>query len=368
MTSSFKYIIKKEFISLTRDRVGLIAILVIPMLSLLLFNQVISTDMDHINVMAVVQKPSERANQFLQPLRENQIFAYKGTTTSIEEGMRLFKNNKVHALVVLGENFDQQVDAPMPVTTKGGETPAVQIITDNSNTVIGTTANYYIQSAINPQRMDNISLKMLYNPGLYSTYQFGVGVFALFLIIQSVLACSSAMVKEKERHSIDAIIMSPVSTLELMLGKLITNLILNCVVAAIALALTHYVIGLPINGSLTVFAVLSLICVLTTMLLGTFISLSSATEANAISTAITVVCLPLLYFSGIIFPTDSMPDWANAISNVIYAKWYIEASRKILLQGVDFTYVIKDACFMLANMFLFLMLCVYKLKDDRWLK
>lgn len=368
MKSPFLHILKKEFISFSRDRVGMIAILIVPMFALLLFNQVISTDMNNVNVMAVVQKPSERASQFLQPLRENSIFNFMGTLPSVEEGMRYFKQDRIHALVVLGENFDQQVDAPMAVTTKGGETPAVQIITDNSNTVIGTTASYYIQSALNPQHMDAISLKMLYNPGLYSYYQFGVGVFALFIIIQSVFACSSSMVKEKERHSIDAIIMSPVSTWQLLLGKLTTNFIINCIISAVALSFVHYGIGLPIRGSLTAVALITMICIVTTMLLASFISLSSATEANALSTSITVVCLPLMYFSGTVFPTDSLPEWAGVVSDFIYAKWYIEAARKLMLQGVDYTYIIKEVCFMLINMFVFLSLCIYKLKDDRWLK
>lgn len=368
MKSPFLNILKKEFISFSRDRVGMVAILIVPMFALMLFNQVISTDMDHVNVMAVMQKPSDRANQFLQPLRENSIFNFMGTLSSVEEGMRYFKQDKIHALVVIGDNFDQHVDAPMAVTTKGDEKPAVQIITDNANTVIGTTASFYIQSALNPQHMDVISLKMLYNPGLYSYFQFGVGVFALFIIIQSVFACSSAMVKEKERHSIDAIIMSPVSTWQLMLGKLVTNFIINCIVSAIALFLVHYIIGLPVRGSLFLFAFITMLCIIITMLLASFISLSSATEANALSTSITVVCLPLMYLSGTIFPTDSLPEWACTASNFIYAKWYIVAARKVMLQGVDFTFVVKEVIFMLINLFIFLTLCIYKLKDDRWLR
>lgn len=368
MKSPFLHILKKEFISFSRDRVGMVAVLIVPMLALLLFNQVISTDMDHINVMAVVEKPSDRANEFLNPLKENEYFNFMGTASSVEEGMTYFKRNEIHALIVVGENFDQQSDAPMSTTTKGGEKPAVQIITDNSNTVTGTTANYYIQSELNPQHMDAISLKMLYNPGLYSYYQFGIGVFALFVIIQCVFACSSGMVKEKERHSIDAIIMSPVSTWKLLLAKLTTSLIINSVITAVALTMIHYIIGLPLRGSLIVFALLTLICIITTMLLASFISLSSATEANALNTSITVVCLPLMYLSGVVFPTDSLPEWAATISDFIYAKWYIEAARKVLLQGVEYTYVIKEVVFMLINMSVFLLLCIYKLKDDRWLK
>lgn len=368
MKSSLIHIIKKELIAITRDRFGMVLTLILPIFFVYFFNKMVSTDMNHIDVMAVVQKPSERTNQFLRPLLENDNFVFKGTTTSTEEGMRKFKQSEIHALIVLGKDFDKQIDDPMSATTKGGGHASVQIITDNSNTIIGNTATYYIQSALNPQRMNNISMNMLYNPGLYSTFQFGIGLYAFALIYISITAGASGMVKEKERHSIDTIIMSPVSTWQMMLGKLLTSLIVNSLIAAILLAVSYYIVGIPIRGSTVLVAFLSLICIVTTLLLGTFISLSSNTEANALSMTITIVCLPILYFSGVFFPLDSMPDWAQFIGNCTYAKWFIEALRKILLQGVEGKYVIKELSFILLSMFVFLLLCVYRLKDEKWLK
>lgn len=367
MKSPLIQIIKKELIAFTSDRFGLVITLIMPIIFVYGFTQITSTDMNHIDVMAVVQKPSERANQFLRPLLENDIFVFKGTT-SIEDGMRKFRQGKIHALIVLSKDFDEQIDAPMSATKRGGETAAVQIITDNSNIIIGNTATSYIQSALNPQRMDNISMNMLYNPGLDSIFQFGIGIYVFALIYISITAGASGMVKEKERRSIDAIIMSPVSTWQLMLGKLLANLMINSIAGAMAFAVTHYLVGVPVRGSIVLVAFLSLICIVTTLLLGTFISLSSATEANALSMIITVVCLPVMYFSGVFFPVDSMPGWAQFVGNCIYPKWFIDALRKILLQGVEWRYVIKEMVFMLLSMFVFLMLCVYKLKDERWLK
>lgn len=368
MNPTLIHIIRKEFTSYAHNKVTLFTVMVIPMFALLLFNQVVSTDMNHISVMAVIEKPSDRANQFLEPIMQNDLFDFQGVVPTVEEGERYFKQNKIHALVVIDKDFDTTIDTPLSATTRGEHRTPVQIITDNSNTVIGSTANFYLQSALNPKHMDNISLRMLYNPGLYSAYQFGVNFLALFLILQSIIFCSTSMVKEKERHSIDAIIISPVSTWQLLLGKLITNLVLNCIVAVVSLTLMHYLVGVPIRGSLSVYALLTLICIITTMLLGAYISLSSATEANALNNAITVVCLPVLYFSGILFPTDSMPDWANSVSDLIYAKWYVKATQKVLLQGVDLTYVLNEIWYMLISMGLFLMLCIYKLKNDRWLR
>lgn len=367
MKSPLIHIIKKELIAFTSDRMGMMLTLILPLFFVYGFTQITSTDMNHIDVMAVVQKPSERANQFLRPLLENDFFVFKGTTT-IEDGIRKFRQGKIHALIVLGKDFDEQIDAPMSATTKGGEDAAVQIITDNSNIIIGNTATSYIQSALNPQRMDNISINMLYNSGLDSIFQFGIGIYVFALIYISITAGVSGMVKEKERHSIDAIIMSPVSTRQLLLGKLLTHLMINSISAVLAFAVTHFFVGVPVRGSIVLVAILSLICIATSLLLGTFISLSSNTEANALSMTITIVCLPILYFSGAFFPLDSMPDWAQFIGDCMYPKWFIEALHKILIQGVEWRYVIKEMCFMLFSMFLFLMLCIYKLKGERWLK
>ncbi len=368
MKSPLLYIVKKELTIMTRDRTSLVFMLILPVFFIYIFNKIVSTDMNHIDVMAVVQKPSERANQFLQPLRGNPVFRYKGTVTSVDEGISQFRRGKIHALVVLDKNFDKRADAPMSVTTQSENNAAVQIVTDNSNIVIGTAANYYIRSALNPQQSSSISMKMLYNPGLYCSYHFGVGFFALLLIYISITSAASGMVKERECHSIDAIIMSPVTTRKLTLGKMLTALMLNCLIAVLGLAVTYYLIDVPIRGSIILVAIISLFCIVTTILLGTFISLSSATESNALSTATMVVGLPIFYFSGLAIPPEGMPDWAQFVSKCLYARWVIDALRKVMLQGAEFPYIIKELSIVLTNMLVFLLLCIYKLKNDRWIK
>ena len=367
MKSPLLYVVKKELIIMTRNRTSLLFMLVLPVFFIYIFNKIISTDMNHIDVMAVVQKPSERANQFLQPLRENTVFRYKGTTTSVDKGMSQFRRGEIHALVVLDKDFDKRADA-LSVPTQSENNAVVQIMTDNSNMVIGTTANYYIRSALNPQQSSGISMKMLYNPGLYSSYQFGVGLFALLLIYLSIISAASGMVKERECHSIDAIIMSPVTTWKLALGKMLTSLMLTSLIAVLGLAVTYYLINVPIRGSVILVAIITLFCIVTTMLLGTFISLSSATESNALSTATMVVLLPIFYFSGLALPPEGMPDWAQFMSKCLYARWVVDALRKVMLQGVEFPYIIKELSIVLTNMLVFLLLCIYKLRNDRWIK
>lgn len=368
MKSPFLHIVKKELIIMTRNRTSLAFMLILPVLFIYIFNKIVSTDMNHIDVMAVVQKPSEYANQFLQPLRENPIFRYKGTITSVDEGMSQLRRGEVHALIVLGKDFDKRADALTSETLQQANNAVVQILTDNSNLIIGNTANYYIRSALTPQQSSGISTKMLYNPGLYSSYQLGVGLFALLLIYISITSAASGMVKERECNSIDAIIMSPVTTWKLALGKMCTSLMFNCIIAVLGLIITHYLINVPIRGSFILVVIISLLCIVTTLLLGTFISLSSATESNALSTATMVVVLPIFYFSGLAIPPEGMPDWAQFMSKCLYARWVIDALRKVMLQGAEFPYIIKELSIVLTNMLVFLLLCIYKLKNDRWIK
>ena len=333
-----------------RDLKGMLATLIVPVICVLLFNQVISTDINELRVEIVLENNSQENAERLQPLTGNPLFYITGTTSSLDEATAMMRRNEIHAIVVLGDR---------------GKT---QIITDNSNTIIGAAADAYLRSALLPQQSDNISIRMLYNPGLISMYQFGVGVFALFLIMQCVMFSASSMVKEKERHTIDTIIMSPVSVWKLMVCKLVAGLILNCIIGAIILAVTHYVIGLPVRGSLLVLALITVLFIIATMLLATYVSLSSSTEANALSTVITLVCIPILNFSGVIFPVECLPDWANWVSKFVYASWYVDAARKLLLQGTDYVYILKDAGILLVNTALFFSLCLYKIKDNRWLR
>lgn len=356
-------LIKKELLLIFRDKLAVVLLLIVPIIFLALIDQMLSTDLRQVKVAAVVPVQTEASTNYLKPLMYNNLFSFKGILSSVEEGMTMLRRNKIHALVILDHTFDKN----MTVGNPNGN-PSVQIITDNSNTVIGSSATYYITSALNQSTEEFISMQAMFNPGLLSVFYYGISIFALVLSLISTQRAAISMVGEKVRHSIDNVIMSSVSTKLLMLSKLLTYLIFYSFGAILCFFVVRYVLGVPFNGSLWLFAIITEIMIITSQFLGFFISLCSSTESNATSTTVSVVCLLLLSFSGLIFPTDGMPYWAQLIGNAFYTKWYIDAAHKIFLQGVGIAYVIKDILFMSVSLVVFMLLCFYKLNKGRWLR
>ena len=355
-------LIKKELLLIFRDKISAVMLVILPVITLTLTDQAFNTDLRSVKIAAVVPVRTEVATDYLKPLFYNDLFNFKGILSSVEEGMTMLKRNKIHALVVLDRDFDKSVKAD-----NGSANPSVHIITDNSNTVIGNSATYYITSALNQSTDEYFSMQAMFNPGLRSTFHFGIGIYALILVMIVTMRAATSMVGEKTRRSIDNVIMSSVSTKMLMLSKLLTYLLFYSLDAIICFLVVRYVLNVPFNGSLWLFAIITELLIITSLLLGFFISLCSATESNASSTATSVVNLVLLFFSGFIFPADSMPHWAQHIGDALYTKWYIDAAHKVYLQGAGIAYTARNILFMTASAMTLMLMCSYKLNKDRWL-
>ena len=356
-------LIKKELRLIFRDKISAVMLVIMPVITLALTDQALNTDLRTVKVAAVVPVRTEASMNYLKPLLYNELFDFKGILSSVEEGMTMLRRNKIHALVVLDRDFDRSM---MP--DNGDGNPSVQIITDNSNTVIGNSATYYITSALNQSDDDYFSTQAMFNPGLRSTFHFGLGIYALILVMIVTLRASTSMVGEKVRRSIDNVIMSSVSTKMLMLSKLLTYMLFYSIDAIICFLVVRYILKVPFNGSLILFAIITELLIITSLLLGFFISLCSATESNASSTTVSVVNLVLLFFSGFIFPADSMPQWAQHIGDALYTKWYIDAAQKVYLQGAGFAYIARNILFMSASGMALMLMCFYKLNKERWLR
>ncbi|MCQ2075318.1 MAG: ABC transporter permease [Bacteroidaceae bacterium] len=356
-------LIKKELRLMFRDKIAVVVQLILPVVTLALTDQALNTDLRQVKVAAVVPVQTESATNYLKPLLYNELFSFQGIISSVEEGMTMLRKSRIHALVVLDGDFDRN----MAVGNCDG-VPSVQIITDNSNTVVGNAATYYITSALDQSSGDYISMQAMFNPGFRSIYHYGISIFALALVLMITHRAAISMVGERTRHSIDNVIMSSVSTKMLMLSKLLTYLIFYSLDAVICFLAVRYILNVPFNGSLLLFAIITEMLIITSLFLGFFISLCSATESNASGTTVSVVCLLLMFFSGFIFPADSMPLWAQLIGDAFYTKWYIDAAHKVYLQGTGIDYIVKNLLFMSMSTVTFMLMCFYKLNKERWLR
>lgn len=359
-------IMRREFTHIIRDTGFFILAVIIPFFLITLFSFILSTDVRSIKVAAVVQSPSPLTESFLAPLRHNPVFVFKGEVSSVEEGERMMRSNGINAMVVLHPDFDRimslySTDSTLPMP--------VQIITDASNCVTGSAASLYLQSALEtePEKQDFASVRMLHNPRLQSAYFFCPGMIALAIVLLCVVYSSMAIAEEKEKGTIESLILSPIGTEEYIIGKLFPYLCLGMLAVCTGLLSSAFLVGVPINGSIVLILVITLLYVITSLMLGFIVSVFCHGRVDAFVLSTAVIMLPVLYFGGVEVPISNLPSWAQKISELIYVRWYADAMRKIMIGGVSAAHVLKETIMISLSTIVFLAGSLYLLKKDRWL-
>ena len=191
-------------------------------------------------------------------------------------------------------------------------------------------------SAIVPQ------VKLLYNPQMKSAYNFVPGVMGLILMLICAMMTSISIVREKETGTMEVLLVSPVKPLFIILAKAVPYFVLSFVNLITILLLSVYVLHVPVAGSLFWLIVVSLLFIFVSLALGLLISTVTRTQVAAMLVSGLMLMMPTMLLSGMIFPIESMPVILQGISTVIPARWYIQAVRKLMIEGVDISLVLTE--------------------------
>jgi ABC-2 type transport system permease protein len=183
---------------------------------------------------------------------------------------------------------------------------------------------------------------MLYNPELKSAYSFVPGVMALVLMLVCAMMTSIAIVKEKELGTMEIILVSPLKPFRIIIAKTIPYLAVSIFNIGCILLLSVYVLRVPINGSLALLLVESILFTITALATGILISNASSTQQSAMFTSLLSLFLPTLLFSGFLFPIESMPWPLQLISNIVPAKWFYTIVVSIMIKGLGFWAIWKE--------------------------
>ena len=345
-------IIHKEWRHIIRDKGTLFIVLIMPVVLSVSFSLILSTDVRTVDVVAVVPHHSEASRSLVSRFENNSVFRFKGYVNDLAEAEKMMRINKVNAAIILAPDYEQS--------------HSVQIATDASNCTMGSAAGIYIRAVIDDELSeegeDLISYRMLYNPRLISAYSFQPGIIALVILIVVMVLTSSSLVREKENGTIDSVTLSPVGISAFYLGKSIPYSILGLLVGCITLAVGIIVTGTPVRGSYLAIFLISALYIVTTMTLGVLVALLTSSQTNAFVISWGAISMPVIYFGGVVIPVDNLPEWGHIISDFIYVRWYVDALRKLLIQGVDIIYIVKDVMFMSISTLVFALVCYFKLK------
>ena len=347
MGSRLHGIIAKEFLQLWRDRLALTLMLFVPVAMLFIFGWAINTDVKHVPTAVVDLSGSVEARKLLEAFENSQYFDIRHRAANARELTRMIDDGSAKVGVVIPPDYAKElarrrarvqviVDASDPQVATSAMNAAAALGADRSLGILTETTGGAVLRKDAPPL--DVRVRAWYNPDLVSAIFIVPGLIGALLMQTTVSVMAIAIVRERERGTLEALVVSPIRRWELLLGKIIPNLVVAYGQMTMALIVAHYVFDVPIRGSLTLLYVLAAAFMLGTLGIGIFLSAVSRTVPQAMQLTF-LTFLPSIYLSGLLFPIEGMPVVAQYLSAVIPLTYFLRIVRGIVLKGVGFSYL-----------------------------
>lgn len=326
----FRAFCHKETLHILRDTKTLFFVVVIPAVLTLLFGFAISTDVNNIDVAVSAPHITPESRAYVTRLENNRYFTFLGLCTQ-NEAEGLLRSGKADAVVCFDHSGQDKI----------------HIMLDASNTNISAAASMYLQGLLQENRQTSVfETHLLYNPQMRSSYNFVPGILGVIFILICTIMTSVSIVREKETGTMSVLLVSPVRPITIMIAKVIPYLALSIINLAIILLLTYYVLDVPMVGGILPLLGVSLLYLILALSLGLLISVISRTQVAALLLCALLLLSPAILFSGMIYPLENLPVWLRPASWLMPATWYISAIRKLMIEGLPISYVLKEIVIM----------------------
>ncbi len=342
----FGSFVRKEALHILRDPRTMLIVLLMPVVQMLLFGFAISTEVNNIDFAAVVPRHSEEIRRQVERMSSNDYFTFQWYIPS-EDIDAVLRRGDADLVVVFDPDYDRRIAG----TSRWQDAPAIQLVFDASNPNIAASGAGYAQrmlSGVGAAPPVQIETHTMYNPQMKSAYNFVPGIMGLVFLLICSMMTSVSIVREKETGTMEVLLVSPVRPLWIVLAKMIPYFVLSCVNLTTILLLAHFALDVPLTGSLVSVVGISLLYIALALALGLFISTFARTQVVAILISGMMLMMPVIMLSGMVFPIENMPGILQGLSCIIPARWYIEAMRKLMIEGVAFGAVLREFFILLA--------------------
>ena len=337
----------KEFLHIFRDRRTILIAMVMPVVQIILFGFAVSTEVNDVRVVFCGDMSDPAVRNAVDRIDNNRYLRITGRIDSPAGIEDVFRKNMADAAVLFGRDFGSGLVQP-------GHSQ-VRIVGDGSDPNTAQMITSYIKGVLQAEQTDfSISftgekktsmtpvVQLMYNPAMKSSYNFVPGVMGLILMLICSMMTAVSIVREKETGTLELLLVSPVRPLWIIVSKMIPYLVLSAVNFISILLLSHYVMEVPVNGSILLLSAAALVFVVTSLALGLLISVISPNQRTALLICGMGLTMPTMIFSGIIFPCESMPEILQWFSDIIPAKWFIIIVKKVMIQGSGLASAAKE--------------------------
>ena len=328
----------KEVRQLSRDRVTFGMIVGVPLMQIILFGYAINYDVRNLATVVQDDANSSMSREFVAQLKATQVVHVRYTTHSSDELARLMREGRASMAVVIPKDFERRLQADTR--------PVVQILVDGSQPQLAVVAGgiasmplltrhgegpYSGGKRMAPRR---IEIRTLYNPEKRTAVQIVLALIGVILTMTMVLFTSGAIVRERERGNLELLIATPLSSLELMVGKLLPYVAIGLIQTTIILIVGAWLFSVPVVGRLVDLYAAALVFIAATLGLGLFVSTLAQTQFQAFQLAF-LTLLPSILLSGFMFPFEGMPEAAQWIAQLLPLTHFNVIIRGIMLRGAD---------------------------------
>ena len=337
-------LIRKEFIQILRDPRTLALVLVMPVMQLFLLGYAATNDVRNVPLAVYNQDPGPEARALLDAYRSADYFKLAYTASSEQELRDLIDGGKARAGLVIPPDYGDKI--------QGGEIAQVAFILDGSDPTVAATALSAAQvigqqqaTKILSERMArrgqtaaisppiDVRTQVWYNPDLVSAYFMIPGVIGMILFTITTILTATAIVRERERGTIEQLIVTPIRSWELVVGKLLPYVILAFMNTIEVLLFGALWFKVPIHGSLLLLGLLSGLFLVSSLGIGLLVSTIANTQQEAMLTVM-MTLLPSIFLSGFFFPLEAMPKVMQWLSYLMPLRYYLVIIRSLLLKGV----------------------------------
>ena len=327
--SPFAAFVKKETRHIVRDRRTMLILFGMPVVLMLLFGFAITNDVKNVRTVVVTSQTDHLTQRAIDRLATSEYFIITATVGTPHEAEQLIRNQKADLAVVFSRDF---------ASKKSG----LQLIVDASDPNMAQQWTSYAAGTLADSGSSPINTKLLYNPRMKSSYNFVPAIMGMLLMLVCAMMTSISIVREKEKGTMEVLLVSPVRPLMIIVAKAVPYLVLALAILVCILLMARFVLGVPLMGSIVWIFIVSAIYILLALSLGLLISNIASSQLMALLLSAMVLLMPIVMLSGMLFPIESMPRVLQWVSAVMPPRYYIEAMRKLMIMGVGIGEVARE--------------------------
>lgn len=336
-------IARKEIRQLKRDTRLLFVIFFFPVFLLIIFGYAINFDVKHTKIAVYDKDNSIDSRDFINSLIQSEYFDLHYSLRNEKQINRYLDEKRVQCVVIIPDDFSKKINS--------NKTTDIQFLIDGIDGNTAAIVQNYVNAAsfsfnqkIIARTMAQTGMKIYqpialetrfwFNPDLETRRFLIPGLIAMILIVTAVVTVALSLVREKERGTMEQLNVSPISAIELLIGKISPFIILAIINAGVILLASYLLFGIGVIGSMLLLIITTLIFLLASTSIGIFVSAVSNSQQLAFSLATSLSLLPSVILSGFIFPIDSMPYIIQIVTNITPSKYFIIILRAIMVRGV----------------------------------